>query len=100
VTDTPTEREVEIIWTDLRRRKVVQWRLVYVASAWGFLQGLEYVSAAFEWPNELRQMALLALLTGLPIVLVPAWYHGDRGQQKGAHVSAATVYTLQGKIHQ
>ena len=70
------------VWSALRRRKVVQWALVYVAAAWGFLQGLEYVSEAFHWPEQLRQIALLALLIGLPIVLVLAWYHGDRGQQR------------------
>ena len=51
-------------------------------AAWGFLQGLEYVSETFHWPEQLRQVALLALLIGLPIVLVLAWYHGDRGQQR------------------
>jgi TolB-like protein/tetratricopeptide (TPR) repeat protein len=55
---------------------------VYVAAAWGFLQGLEYVSESFDWPEQLRQIALLAFLIGLPIVLVIAWYHGDRGQQR------------------
>ena len=82
MTDTPTEREAESTWTRLRRRKVVQWGVVYVAAAWGFLQGLEYVSEAFHWPDQLRQIALIALLIGLPIVLVLAWYHGDRGQQR------------------
>jgi TolB-like protein/Flp pilus assembly protein TadD len=82
VNDTPAEREAESTWTRLRRRKVVQWGVVYVAAAWGFLQGLEYVSEAFEWPTQLRQVALLLLLIGLPIVLVLAWYHGDRGQQR------------------
>src|SRR5687767_12718818 len=81
MTDTPAEREAESTWTRLRRRKVVQWGVVYVAAAWGFLQGLEYVSEAFQWPTQLRQVAL-ALLIGLPIVLVLAWYHGDRGQQR------------------
>ena len=70
------------MWTGLRRRKVVQWGLIYVAAAWGFLQGLEYVSEAFHWPEQLRQTALIALLIGLPVVLVLAWYHGDRGQQR------------------
>ena len=85
MTDTPTEtteREAESTWTRLRRRKVVQWGLVYVAAAWGFLQGLEYVGEAFHWPEQLRQIALIALLIGLPIVLVIAWYHGDRGHQR------------------
>ena len=29
----------------------------------------------------IKQIATLALLIGLPIVLVLAWYHGDRGEQ-------------------
>jgi TolB-like protein len=82
VSDAPAEREGEGSWAKLRRRKVVQWGLVYVAAAWGFLQGLEYVSESFHWPEQLRQIAIIALLIGLPIVLVLAWYHGDRGQQR------------------
>ena len=82
VNDRAPDREMANIWSALRRRKVVQWGVVYVAAAWGFLQGLEYVSEAFEWPTQLRQVALLLLLIGLPVVLVLAWYHGDRGQQR------------------
>ena len=43
MTDTPAERAAEGAVNRLRRRKVVQWGLVYVAAAWGFLQGLKYV---------------------------------------------------------
>ena len=82
VSVSPPEREAEATWTRLRRRKVVQWGLVYVAAAWGFLQGLEYISDAFNWPQQVRQIAVLALVIGLPIVLVLAWYHGDRGEQR------------------
>ena len=42
--------EGEGAWARLRRRKVVQWGIAYAAGAWGFLQGLEYVSEAFDWP--------------------------------------------------
>ena len=80
--DPAPDRNIASVWSALRRRKVVQWGVVYVAAAWGFLQGLEYVSEAFHWPDQLRQVALLALLIGLPVVLVLAWYHGDRGQQR------------------
>jgi hypothetical protein len=80
VNDTPAERENP--WERLRRRKVVQWGLVYVAAAWGFLQGLEYVTETFHWPEQLRQVSFLALLIGLPVVLVIAYYHGDRGEQR------------------
>ena len=33
LTDTPAERAAESTWTRLRRRKVVQWGVVYVAAA-------------------------------------------------------------------
>ncbi len=75
----------------LRRRKVVQWGVVYAAGAWGLLQGLAYVSATFDWPRQLQQMATLTLLIGLPIVLVTAWYHGDKGQQR---VTAAELVII------
>jgi hypothetical protein len=82
LTDTPTERAAESTWTRLRRRKVVQWAVGYVAASWGLLQGLEYFIRTFGWPEQLQQLTTLALLIGLPIVLVLAWYHGDRGEQR------------------
>jgi TolB-like protein len=72
---------------------VVQWGLAYSAGAWGLLQGLSYSIATFQWPQILQPLATLALLTGLPIVVVIAWYHGDKGRQR---VTAAelTIITL------
>ena len=32
--------------------------------------------------SQFQQLTTLALLIGLPVVLVLAWYHGDRGQQR------------------
>jgi len=93
VTDA-TEGEKDNIWNRLRRRKVVQWGIAYAAGAWGFLQGLEYVSSLLEWPAQLQKLTGLALLIGLPIVLVLAWYHGDRGEQRVTRVELAIVTLL------
>ena len=84
----------EDTWARLRRRKVVQWGVAYVAAAWGFLQGLEYVVESFGWPAQLRQVAILALLVGLPIALVIAWYHGDRGEQRVSGTELAIIGLL------
>jgi TolB-like protein/Tfp pilus assembly protein PilF len=92
VTEAPSEREST--WDRLRHRKVVQWGLLYVAGAWGFLQGLEYFSESFHWPDQLRPFAIIALLVGLPIVLVVAWYHGDRGEQRIRGTEIAIVALL------
>jgi len=94
VTDAPTEREGEGAWTRLRRRKVVQWGIVYVAGAWGLLQGLAYVGTAFHWPEQLQRIAILALIVGLPIVLVLAWYHGDRGEHRIGRTELAILTLL------
>jgi TolB-like protein/tetratricopeptide (TPR) repeat protein len=91
VTDTPAEREGDGPWAKLRRRKVVQWGVLYAAGAWGFLQGLEYVTDTFHWPNQIQQVTTIGLLVGLPIVLVTAWYHGDQGRQR---VSAAELIII------
>ena len=82
------------IWRRLRDRKVAQWGLAYIAGAWGFLQGLGYVSDTFGWPGQIRQLVTLAVLIGLPLVLVLAWYHGDRGQQKISAPELAMITLL------
>jgi len=82
VTEGPDDGEGHSLWDRLRRRKVVQWGIAYAAAAWGFLQGLAYVSGTFDWPREVQQVATLALAVGLPVVLVTAWYHGDQGKQR------------------
>jgi adenylate cyclase len=89
--DTPTDARQEGTWAKLRRRKVVQWGIVYAAGAWGLLQGLAYVSSTFDWPRQLQQLTTIGLLIGFPIVLVTAWYHGDKGQQR---VTAAELVII------
>jgi len=89
-----TEGDDDSTWLKLRRRKVVQWGLAYCAAAWGFLQGLEYVTDTFHWPDRIQQIATLALLIGLPVVLVLAWYHGDRGTQRVTRAEVAIVTLL------
>jgi len=88
------------IWQQLRRRQVVQWGIAYAAAGWGFLQGLEYVSEAFGWPSEIRQVGILAVMVGLPFVIMVAWYHGDRGRQRvtGTEVTMLVLLTAAGVL--
>jgi TolB-like protein len=98
VTDAPTERGGEGAWTKLRRRKVVQWGIAYAAGAWAILQGIGFVADAFAWPGTSKQIATLVLLFGIPIALVIAWYHGDRGEQRvsGAELTIIILLLLLG----
>ncbi len=90
----PTGGEGESTWTRLTRRKVAQWGIAYAAGAWGFLQGLAYVTDTFHWPEQIQQLATLALLIGLAAVLILAWYHGDRGEQSVTRTELAILTLL------
>lgn len=79
------------LWQTLRRRKVVQWGLAYAAGAWALIQVISHVVATFHWPEQIQQLATLILLLGLPVSLILAWYHGDRGQQ---HVTGTELAVL------
>jgi len=93
VTDA-TEGEGEGLWTRLRRRKVVQWGIAYMAGAWALLQVIGFFADAFHWPDTTKQVGAIALLIGLPIVLTLAWYHGDRGQQRIGRTELAILTLL------
>jgi TolB-like protein/Flp pilus assembly protein TadD len=78
----PTSQPVESAWSALRRRKVVQWGLGYVAVAWGLLQALEFAVATFRWPEVLTRAGAVVAVVGIPVTITLAWYHGDRGEQR------------------
>ena len=45
-------------------------------------------------PGKSSKLAILALLIGLPVVLVLAWYHGDRGEQRVSRTELAILTLL------
>lgn len=70
------------MWRKLRRRKLVQWAVAYVAAAFALLQGIDIVAQQFGWPESLQRGITLAMVLGFFVTLVLAWYHGERGEQK------------------
>ena len=66
----------------LKQRKLVQWSLAYVAFAFAMIQGVDVVAQQFGWPEGVRRGITLALVLGFFVVLVLAWYHGERGAQR------------------
>jgi TolB-like protein/Tfp pilus assembly protein PilF len=73
---------------------VVQWGIAYVAAAWVLLQGIDFLADAFHWPDAAKQIATLVLLVGLPVVLVLAWFHGDRGEQRAGATEIGIIAVL------
>jgi TolB-like protein/Tfp pilus assembly protein PilF len=66
----------------LKQRKLVQWAIAYVAAAFALLQGIDIVAQQFGWPEGVRRGITLALVVGFFVMLVLAWYHGERGAQR------------------
>jgi len=66
----------------LKERKLVQWTLAYLAAAFAVLQGIDIVAQRFGWPEQTMRLVIVALTVGFFVVLVLAWYHGERGAQR------------------
>jgi TolB-like protein/Flp pilus assembly protein TadD len=73
---------VEEFFARLKEHKLVQWLLGYAAVAVALIPVLDIVAAQFGWPESLRRGITLVLIIGFFVVLVLAWYHGERGAQK------------------
>ena len=69
-------------WQRLKQRKLVQWTLAYVAGAWALLQVLDLAAQNYTWPHLVMHLAFGLVALGLPVALVLAWYHGERGVQR------------------
>lgn len=66
----------------LKQRKLFQWALAYSAGAWALLEGVNLVGGQFGWPTRLLQSITVLVAVGFFVVLVLAWYHGEKGQQR------------------
>ncbi len=66
----------------LRERKLVQWALAYIAAAFALIQVVDIVAQRFGWPEQTIRFVIVALGVGFFVVLVLAWYHGERGRQR------------------
>jgi hypothetical protein len=77
--------------TLLRQRKLGHWVFAYLAGAWLLYEVLSLVGQNFEWPKLVLQVITVLLGVGLLVVLVLAWYHGERGEQ---HVSGPELLIL------
>jgi serine/threonine-protein kinase len=82
----------------LRKRKLVQWGLGYIAGAWLLLEVFAFVADRFGWPGSLIRGATILLGMGFFLVLILAWFHGEKGRQRvsGAELTWITVLVIGG----
>jgi hypothetical protein len=78
----------------LKKRKVIQWSVAYVAAAWAAAQVAELVAEPWGWPLYWIRFLHVGLAAGLPLVLTLAWFHGDRGHQRIQRTEAALLVLI------
>ncbi|MBI4545880.1 MAG: tetratricopeptide repeat protein [Gemmatimonadetes bacterium] len=82
------------LWDRMRERKLVQWTVAYLAAAWMLLQVADLLGEQFGWPVAVLRALTLALAGGLPLAIVVAWYHGEKGQQRVSGPELVIIATL------
>lgn len=80
----------------LKRRKLVQWGLAYLAGAWVAVQVAGELADRWGWPDPILRGFHLVLLVGFVAVLVLAWYHGKQGRQRVSGVELVMLAALLG----
>lgn len=66
----------------LKKRKLVQWAVAYLAGAWVLFEVSDAVGGRWNLPDVLFQGLFVLLPIGFFIILVLAWYHGEKGRQR------------------
>ncbi len=85
----------------LKQRKLGQWVLAYLAGAWFVMQLVEVVGDRWGLPVVMQRGIDFALVFGLFVVAVLAWYHGEKGRQKVGGVELlilAAIFGLAGTL--
>ena len=75
VSESPSSPDRLSAWlAEFRRRRVFRVTGAYVLVAWVLMQAGEIVFPAFELPNSALRVLIVALIAGLPCVIVLAWF--------------------------
>jgi len=82
VSPAGTPAEPAAFWARIKRHKVVEWTLAYVAFGYTLLHGVQMLCETFEWPLLVPRLTVVGLVLGAPIAIPLAWYHGHRARHR------------------
>ena len=85
---------MEEFFARLKEHKLVQWTLGYIAVSFALLPVLDIVAERFGWSQTMVRCLIIALGTGFFVMLVIAWYHGERGAQRVTRTEHAILAVL------
>lgn len=64
---------LNVIWKELRQRKVFQVAIVYILMSWGIMQVGELLFEALQVPEGAYTLLVILVLLGFPVAVVLAW---------------------------
>jgi TolB-like protein/Tfp pilus assembly protein PilF len=84
---------IRAVWERIKRHKVVQWTLAYLALAYTLLHSAEMLGNSLGWSHGLLRLFTLLLILGVPVVIIVSWYHGARAARRvsGAELMIITI---------
>ena len=81
-------------WDRIKRHKVVEWSLAYIAFGYAALHSSQMLRETLEWPYTVPRFTLFALMLGFPIAVTLAWYHGHRAQHRVSRPELSILISL------
>jgi TolB-like protein len=78
----------------LKERKIVQWAIGYLATAYALLEGFDLLSDPFGDANAIKRVLVALFVFGFFITLVLAWFHAEKGKQRVTAVEIVILMVL------
>lgn len=66
----------------LKRKKLVQWSLAYLAGAWLAIQVLDIVAEPWGISTHVVRGIQFVVAVGFVVAIIVAWFHGEQGRQR------------------
>jgi adenylate cyclase len=80
------------LWKRIVEHKIAQWLLGYVAFAYACLHGVQMLGEAFAWHSAVMRITTVALIAGIPVTVILAWYsHSPEKPTTAAEPLAAAL---------
>src|SRR5882762_2883516 len=76
------DASTDSVWARIKRHKVVEWTLAYVAFGYALLRGVQMLREAFDWPFRVSRLTAVGLVLGTPVAVTLAWFHGHRARHR------------------
>jgi|GEM_PF-2503882 len=86
---------MKTFWDKLKDRSVPQRLGIFLASAWGALQVVEFFSQHYHWPGVILDILLVVLLGLIPFIFITQWFQSlDAKRLKNALLATNLMIIL------